>query len=289
MEYGEAGRLAGPAKFESGRLAGKLPFARMVCAGATETIVVLPGIGDALQPPDYLERLRWRTRKLLPRYYGRYAGRFNVCWIGRRRAMPEGMTTREMAALTAEAVQREFGPVHLRGESMGGFIAQHFAADFPSLTKSLAIVVSACRLTEHGRTANETWARWALDGQWSRLYAGIMDAVYTGWRRRLCRVALRALGPVIDRRVPTKPSDFVVSLAACVAHDTTDRLREIDAPTLVIGGTHDPIFPVAIQRETAAGIAGAKIHLLPGAAHGAFLEQLRAFDDVMFAFLTERR
>lgn len=52
-----------------------------------------------------------------------------------------------------------------------------------------------------------------------------------------------------------------------------DRLGEIDAPTLVIAGRHDFIFPPEHQRHLAAGIPGARLVLVDRAGHNAHSER----------------
>ncbi len=39
------------------------------------------------------------------------------------------------------------------------------------------------------------------------------------------------------------PANFLTTLEAVLDHDTTHRLPSIAAPTLVIGGSEDPLFP----------------------------------------------
>ena len=49
--------------------------------------------------------------------------------------------------------------------------------------------------------------------------------------------------------------------------DVTDRLAEIRMPVLVAGGTRDRVVPPELVQATAAGIAGARLLLLPGRGH----------------------
>jgi pimeloyl-ACP methyl ester carboxylesterase len=60
-----------------------------------------------------------------------------------------------------------------------------------------------------------------------------------------------------------------------------DRLGEIAAPTLVIGGEEDPFYSPELFRETAAGIPNARLVLYPGMGHPAsgpkFRQEVLAF------------
>jgi pimeloyl-ACP methyl ester carboxylesterase len=64
-----------------------------------------------------------------------------------------------------------------------------------------------------------------------------------------------------------------------------DRLAQIQAPTLVVAGESDFIFPPAAQRELAAGIPQARLHLIEGAGHEPWSEQPAAFFSALRAFL----
>lgn len=99
---------------------------------------------------------------------------------------------------------------------------------------------------------------------------GVPAAGPDGWTLPLFRVGVIA--------------DVVTSIQACLDHDGTDRLGEIDVPTLVLGGTADHLFPEGVLCETANGIADAQLKFIEGAGHAAFEERKRAFDAVLGAF-----
>jgi pimeloyl-ACP methyl ester carboxylesterase len=52
-----------------------------------------------------------------------------------------------------------------------------------------------------------------------------------------------------------------------------DRLSEITAPTLVMAGRDDFVFPPECQLELAAGIPGARLRIIERAGHNPHLEQ----------------
>jgi len=253
----------------------------------SEQLVVFPGASDALQAPDYLNMPLWRLGMFFNRYYGRYADRFRVWVIGRRRGLPEGYSTRDMADDYVAAVEADIGPMHLRGESLGGLIAQHVAAGRPDLVKSLTLVATACRLSDAGRALSTSWVRWAADRDWRSLYRNMTDALYSGTNTGLSEGALNVLGTLVGIHPPQDPSDFLVSVRACIEHDSAGRLSLIAAPTLVIAGDADPLFPAEQLQRTADAIPDARLHLIEGTAHGAYLVRPREFDDVVLAFLAE--
>ena len=266
---------------------GGLSAIRFGGSAQSEQLVVFPGAADALQAPDYLTMPQWRLSMFFNRYYGRYAEKFRVWLIGRRRGLPAGFSTRDMAADYATAIERDVGPMHLRGESLGGLIAQHFSADRPDLIKSLTLVATASRLGDAGRALSTSWVQWATERDWRSLYSDMTDALYSGPNTGLSEGALSVLGTLVGIRPPQDPSDFLVSVRACIEHDTSDRLASIAAPTLVIGGDVDPLFPVERLKQTAEAIPDARLRLIEGTAHGAYLVRPKEFDDDVLAFLDE--
>jgi proline iminopeptidase len=64
----------------------------------------------------------------------------------------------------------------------------------------------------------------------------------------------------------------------------TDRLGEIDVPTLILAGKEDFVFPPECQQQLAAGIRGSRLVLFDNAGHNpqdertdAVIAHLRAF------------
>ncbi|MBM4212531.1 MAG: alpha/beta fold hydrolase [Gammaproteobacteria bacterium] len=64
------------------------------------------------------------------------------------------------------------------------------------------------------------------------------------------------------------------------------RLGEVQAPTLVIAGAHDPVIPIERAEELADGIAGADLVVLD-AAHRSHLEQAEDFTRTVVDFLRD--
>lgn len=89
------------------------------------------------------------------------------------------------------------------------------------------------------------------------------------------RAQMRATGQAVTRR------DFETSHR----FDVTDRLDQIEAPTLAICGEHDKLTPRAYHEELASKIPDGEFALVPDAAHLAMVEQPAAFNDIVGNFL----
>lgn len=69
--------------------------------------------------------------------------------------------------------------------------------------------------------------------------------------------------------------------------DSTSLLRAIDVPALVIAGEDDQIAPVAVMRQMARRIPGARFEIIPDAGHVSPLEQPQTVNQVLRDFLSE--
>ena len=95
---------------ESGHLVGELPFIRF--GDGPRTLVIFPPINDSLQDVTVGPRfLHW--------YYRRFADEYTVYLVSRKRRLPSGYTTRDMAADYGRAFERSIGSANVVGLSRG--------------------------------------------------------------------------------------------------------------------------------------------------------------------------
>ena len=200
--------------------------------------------------------------------------------LSRKRHLPWGYTTRDMAADYGRAFERSIGKAHVLGLSLGGLVAQHFAADYPEYVESLTIGVAAHSLGAEGHEIVRRWIDLARVGRWRELQAEMVVDMYTGIRRPSTSSWRGSLV-----RSPSAREDFIVSAEASLNHDATDRLEAIEARTLIFGGTQDRLFPGPLQGDTAGRIPGTALRLIEGVGHGAFDERKRDFDAVVKEFI----
>ena len=257
----------------SGALTGSLPYVRL--GRGRETLVILPGLGDAL----------WDVTTMaqdLALLYQRFAEQFTVYVISRKRQLPSGYSTRDMAADCAAAFEKDIGPARVLGISLGGYIAQHLGAEFPQHVRRLVIACAAHRVSEAGRAIPQRWLTLAREQRWREFYFDVAKVTLQEYQQTFYQFLILFL-----RKRPSDPRDFLVSLEACRAHNGTDLLSRISAPTLVIGGTHDMFFPEPLLRETAQRIPDAQLRLLEGTGHGASELRKNQFERAVIDFLRE--
>ncbi len=265
---------------QTGTFLGEFPYVRL--GNGPQNLVILPGLTLENEPPSRFAAWTYRLG------FGRFAGDRTVYVINRRRGMPAGYTTQDMAADYARVIESELGPSRIVGFSTGGSIAQYVAIDHPEAVLSLALIVSASRLSEEGRQTCERWHHLTREARWQELRADMASATVTGEKnKRFARAFMKAFGRIV-LGTPSDPSDFLTTLEADLGHDTTGRLAEISAPTLVLGGSEDPFFSEGLLRETAEGIPDATLRVYEGVGHGVPKERKRRYENDVLAFFEGR-
>jgi len=177
------------------------------------------------------------------------------------------------------------GSAHIAGTSLGGVIAQWLGVHAPERVRSLTVMSS----TPMGHDPRPAWAR-AQAGQpadpddlppplpafRAHVAAGLAPGVESD-------VALFRVfnGPVRPFDEPAARAELELALsratdpAAAANHsravwmddpDLHDPLSSITAPTTIVHGDQDPVYPLGHGQALAAAIPGAVLHVVPGMA-----------------------
>jgi pimeloyl-ACP methyl ester carboxylesterase len=196
----------------------------------------------------------------------------------------DDLTRDAVAVLDGHGVRK----AHVVGLSMGGFIGQLLALDYPDRVLTLTLIMPSPdqhvtlaamrgqstsgyklsgpspRLLEHFVRMRESPPKsveeaieYAVES-W-RIANGEGVPFDEGWARYVVkRTLVRAKSP---------PSASNHTLAMAASPGRTDRLHQIAAPTLVIHGEHDPLLPLDHGVTLAQAIPGAKLVAIPDMGH----------------------
>ncbi len=193
------------------------------------------------------------------------------------------------------------GRYHLLGQSWGGMLAMEHALDHPSGLLSISVCDSPASMALWVEEANRLRAELPPEVQATLLQheeAGTTDdpayeaAVEVFYRRHLCRVewpdclqrsfANIAADPTVYHTM-NGPSEFHC-IGSLRTWDITDRLHEIDVPTLLVSGVHDEATPFIVG-TIHERIPGSRWVLLEDSSHTPHLEEPEAFLAAVGEFL----
>jgi 3-oxoadipate enol-lactonase/4-carboxymuconolactone decarboxylase len=168
---------------------------------------------------------------------------------------------------------------HVAGLSIGGLVAQSIAHQAPERVTSLILCDTAMvipppegwhtraakvRATGMAALAEPVMARWVTPG-----------FINTPAAQGLLAMLLR-----------TDPEGYAGAAEALAAADLTADTQTLRLPALVIVGDQDLATPVASAEALVAAIPGARLVVIPGAAHIPTVEFPDAITEAIGAFLT---
>ncbi|MEU1134005.1 alpha/beta hydrolase [Streptomyces sp. NPDC005900] len=210
------------------------------------------------------------------------AAGYEVFWTNRRPGTPVGTTMGELAAEHAEALRAHFpGPVPVLGHGTGGAIALQLALDHPDVVDRLVLACAAYTLGPVGRRFHRDLLAAAERGR-SGMHRAAPALTANPVLQRLLMLPLWLAGRLDPP--PRDISDLKATLLAEDGFDVRDRLGEVRAPTLVVCGGRDRMWPQEMFDETAAGVPGARLVRYPRRGHNLlgtpeFARDVRAFLD----------
>ena len=222
-------------------------------------------------------------------------GRFRITVFdnrgaGRSDAPDEPYTTRLMADDTAALLDAiGVSRAHVVGTSLGGMIAQSCAAHHPAKVDRLVLACSRIKagpvrqlmapitrsLLKHDDEIDRV-QRVLLTMPWA------MTAAFTSDDEKV----LAALEGAKADPSPMKLHAYLRQHDASAAHDASEHVGRISAPTLVLVGAEDVLTPVWASRALAAAIPGAELRVLPRGGHGFFMEYAADVNAALLEFLT---
>jgi 3-oxoadipate enol-lactonase len=171
---------------------------------------------------------------------------------------------------------------HWVGLSMGGMVGQAFALQFPGRLGKLVIANSTGSYGAEGRSMWAARAKLVQEGG----LAAIRDAVAARYfSEEFRRENAAQVNAVMQRFLETPAQGYLGCCDAIAELDFSAALSRIEAPTLVIAGEADAGTPPAMSQAIAAAIPGARLAVIPGAAHLSSAEKPEEFARLVMDFL----
>lgn len=239
------------------------------------TVLLIAGGAQSMVwwPDTFCRRVAAGGRQVV-RYDHRDTGRSTSWPAGHPGYTGTALATDPLLVLDALSVTA----AHVVGLSMGGGIAQYLGVEHPGRVRSLTLMFTS---PAGGRSDGG-----ALPPVDPALAATFSDPIpEPDWEDRAAVIRHRVeverpyAGDVFEadrlRRLATLEVDRTADMAASMTNHVLaesswsgrGRLGAITAPTLVVHGTADPLFPIGHGRALVAEIPGARLLALDGVGH----------------------
>ena len=186
---------------------------------------------------------------------------------------------------------------------MGGMLGMEYALTQPSGLASLTVADSPASLVQWVGEANRLRAQLPLEVQQTLAYheqhgttdsEDYQDAMLVFYRRHVCRVdpwpdcVTRAFEKLAHNpevyHTMNGPSEFHV-IGTLKTWDITDRLHEINVPTLLLSGRYDEATPLIVE-TIHRSIPGSEWILFENSSHMPHVEETNRYLQVLDRFLT---
>jgi 3-oxoadipate enol-lactonase len=209
--------------------------------------------------------------------------RYDLPGHGASATPPAGYSIADLSEQLAGLIEeRKTGRVHLAGISLGGLIAQHFAATRPELVDRLVLIDTTARYTDEMRAM---WAERAAAARQNGP-ASLIDGLLKIW---FTAAAIERDDPTAQyvRSTLAKCSGegYALACEALAAADLRSLSAQIRAPTLVICGDEDIPSFLDASRHLSSTIRHATLSWIPQARHASVLERSDVGLQIMTAFL----
>jgi 3-oxoadipate enol-lactonase len=168
------------------------------------------------------------------------------------------------------------------GISLGGMIGQALVLTAPERLEKLVLADTTSR---YPPGAQATWPE-----RIRQIESAGLEPLIAPTLERWFTASYRAAHPDVTTRIgnligTTPVAGYVGCCHAIAGLDFTNRLTVVKTPTLVLVGDQDAGTPPAMAQEIAAAIPGARLEIIPAAAHLSNIEQADAFNQRLADFL----
>jgi len=177
----------------------------------------------------------------------------------------EGQSQTTVAAYADALIQfleaANIQPAILVGHSMGGAIAQYIAIHHKQYVKGLILITTAAKLIVNAKIIETVKLDKVTVANWINEWAWSPDA--NDADKQL------AYNAMLEVPAEVLYNDYV----ACDGFDIRDQVSNIQAPTFIIGGTHDKMTPLKFSESLAATIPHSELAIIERGGHWLMLEQ----------------
>ena len=196
---------------------------------------------------------------------------------------PQNYTPKDFAGDIAEFVkQRNLKKVFIVGHSMGGVHAQQFAIDYPELTKGL-VIIDADPSFKYNPGMPEFYEEvMKMEGAISKEF---MDYFQKATLAKPIDSAYYNL--LVDEGTKVPARVFKAALTGLMQVDFTEKLKQINSPTLIFWGNKDSFCTFKGQETLVNNIKNSKLIVYGNTGHSLHWEEPERFAKDLLSFIKE--
>jgi len=202
---------------------------------------------------------------------------------------PAGLWSTELLADDVAAFMQAAGiqKAHVSGMSLGSAIGIWLAAKYPDKVKSLSLHSSWPKTDAFVKSVVEGWQvmAQALQSVPEMVIRGIFPWCFTPELYAAKPDYIQSLADFVRSRPEQPLAAFIQQSNAVIAHDATEQLDRISAPTLITFGRADMVTSTRFADQMNRAIRGSELLIFEGCAHAALYERTEEFNQKTLRFL----
>jgi 3-oxoadipate enol-lactonase len=156
------------------------------------------------------------------------------------------------------------------GHSLGGIVAMELAASSPDMVAGLALLDTAASFPQEIRNLFFELASSASFNGMAAIADKLLQLSFTP---HFMEANPKIIATIRKGMLASDAASIAAAARMVAKVDVRQRLSAIHCPTIVIVGEQDQLTPPKLSEELAAGIAGARLHVLPDSGHATPVEQ----------------
>jgi 3-oxoadipate enol-lactonase len=202
-------------------------------------------------------------------------------------AVPDrGYRIEDLVAQLAEILRKHgIARAHVAGISLGGLIAQSFAASRPDMVDRLVLIDTTPRYSEELRAMWAQRAATARAAGVAALVDGLLQIWFTSGSIAANTAGVRYVRSALER---TSGEGYALACEALANADLRANAAEIDAPTLVVCGDADIPSFLDAARWLEANIRNARLRWITDVKHASVIERPGSAVELLREFLLDR-
>lgn len=202
---------------------------------------------------------------------------------------PEGTYTTELLADDVAAFMQAVGleRAHVMGLSLGAATGMWLAAKHPQRVTSLSLHSAWDKTDPYLSAVVRTWRTMAkqLDSVTDMVIQGIFPWCFTPELYAAKPEYIESLADFVRSRPMPTVDAFMRQSDAVLAHDATDVLDRISAPTLLTFGEHDQCTSTRFASAITSRVPDTELVVFDGCAHAPIYQDVEGFNSRTLAFL----